>query len=63
MSNYSSMDQSVLDRVVRIATNAAMNGRPVESIIWHPPQNADSNPDGVFFVKCYENLSATDTQP
>ena len=55
------MDQSVLDRAVKLATSAAMNGNPVEQIVWMPPDTASSNPTGSFAVVPAQRQSASET--
>lgn len=57
------MDQEVLDRAVKIATRAALEGRPVARIVWIPPQSAASNPEGVFAVTYSQPLGAADVPP
>ncbi len=44
------MNQSVLEKAVMIATDSAMNGNPIKSIDWMPPQTGASDPDGSFIV-------------
>ena len=57
------MDQDVLDRAVRIATRAAMNGAPLSRIVWIPPQTAASDPGGIFVVAVAERGSVADGEP
>lgn len=57
------MDQSVLDRAVKIATKAAMSGHPVERIVWIPPATAASDPSGAFAVTPCRPLSGSETAP
>ena len=57
------MDQSILDRAVKIATRSALYGNPVERIIWIPPQTAASNPGGSFAIKICEELRAWESAP
>lgn len=57
------MDQSVLDRAVKIATKAAMGGHPVERIVWIPPATAASDPGGAFAVTHCRPLSGSETAP
>jgi len=57
------MDQSVIDRAVSIATQKALNGHPVERIIWIPPTSATHNPGGNFAIYECLSLSAADTPP
>ena len=57
------MDQATIDRAVNIATRAALNGHPVERVIWIPPQSAAHNPAGAFAVQHAPPLSAADTAP
>ena len=40
------MDQSVLDRAVRIATDSAVDGNPIERMVWVPPMTPASDPRG-----------------
>ena len=46
-----------------MATSYAMNGTPVETIQWIPPQSASSNPEGMFYVKFAEPQSGSNTPP
>ena len=55
------MDQGVIDRAVDIATTNALNGHPVERIIWIPPSNSTSSPNGSFVVQYRELLSTTES--
>lgn len=55
------MDQSILDRIVKIATAAAMSGKPVERIVWIPPAIASSGPTGTFITTPCRTLSAANT--
>lgn len=55
------MDQSMLDRAVKIATNSALNGRPVRQIVWIPPTTASSDPGGSFVMVPCRTFSAADT--
>lgn len=57
------MDQTVIDRVVNIATRSALNGCPVKRIVWIPPQSATSSPEGSFSVEYAELLKATENAP
>ena len=57
------MEQSVIDRAVNIATRAALNGHPVERIIWIPPSSARQDAGGSFAVTTCVNLSAAQTPP
>ena len=57
------MDQFVIDRAVNIATRSALNGHPVEQVIWIPPSSATQDSGGAFAVKYCEPLSATQTPP
>ena len=57
------MDQTVLDHAVNIATKAALNGTPVEYIIWIPPTTAAQPASGSFAIKYAEGLSGSDTPP
>jgi hypothetical protein len=63
MMNDPLMDQSVLDRAVRAATKAALNGHPVERIVWIPPASASSDPGGSFVVIYPRPLSGSETAP
>lgn len=40
--------QGIINKAVNIATRAALAGRPVEKVIWIPPQTASSDPRGNF---------------
>ena len=55
--------QTLINRAVRTATRAALNGRPIERIDWVPPQSATEDPTGVFLVNYCGPLSASDTPP
>lgn len=44
------MNQHIIDRAVAIATKAALSGRPVDRIVWVPPETAAGPPDGSFVV-------------
>ena len=55
------MNQTVLDRAVKIATSAAMNGHPVEQIIWMPPDTTSNNPIGSFMVVPAQRQTASET--
>lgn len=57
------MDQSVIDRAVNIATRKALNGHPVERIIWIPPICASQDPRGLFAIKEAEPITASQTAP
>lgn len=57
------MDQSIIDRAVNIATNMALSGNPVRSVIWVPPVSSASDPDGSFYIDPCPSLSASDTAP
>ena len=54
---------SINDKISRMATSYAMNGTPVETIQWIPPQSASSNPDGIFVVKFAYEQSGSSTPP
>lgn len=43
--------QEIIDRAVKIATREAMNGHPVEQVLWIPPQTATQDHYGAFAVK------------
>ena len=57
------MDQSVLDRAVKIATRHAMNGRPVRKITWIPPLTAANDPGGSFLIEEAGSISASQLPP
>jgi len=57
------MNQSVIDRAVNMATRAALNGHPVERIIWIPPTSACQDERGSFAVQICPLLSASQTAP
>ena len=57
------MDQAVIDKAVRIATKMAMDGHPVQRIVWIPSTTAAQAPGGVFVITPAEGLSASDTPP
>jgi hypothetical protein len=56
------MDQSTIDRAVKIATRCAMNGIPVRRVTWIPPQSATSSPNGVFAIE-YEPPHSASERP
>jgi hypothetical protein len=55
--------QSIIDQAVKIATREAMNGRPVERVVWNPPVSATQDSSGSFTIKTYEHKSASDRAP
>jgi len=55
--------QEIIDRAVKIATKAAMNGQPVASITWVPPETPASDPFGSFAVTYVEPLNGADKPP
>lgn len=57
------IDQSILDRAVKIATRYAMHGSPVKSIIWIPPLTAANDPGGSFLIEECGPLSTTQPAP
>lgn len=57
------MDQHTIDRAVKIATKAALSGRPVARVVWVPPQSAANDPHGSFFVEEHITHSVADTPP
>ena len=57
------MDQSVLDKAVKIATKQAMHGRPVRKITWIPPLTAANDPGGIFVIEECGPISATERAP
>jgi len=59
------MNQSIIDRAVKIATSYAIQGTPVERIIWLEPQSACDNPDGSFGIKLcdFSEYSVCDKMP
>lgn len=57
------MEQEIIDRVVKIATNAAMNGTPVKRIIWLESAAATGDRLGAFAVEYYQQVSVTHTPP
>jgi hypothetical protein len=44
------MNQHIINKAVNMATKAAMNGHPVDRILWVPPVTATQDPDGCFVV-------------
>ena len=48
------MNQRILDKAVDMATKAALNGNPVERILWVPPETATQDPDGLFAIEYQE---------
>lgn len=56
------MNQYVLDEAVKIATRCAMNGTPVQRILWVQPSSAASDQIGTFMIFYDEgNISASQT--
>ena len=55
--------QSVIDHAVRIATRAAMNGKPVSRVIWIAPTSPTENASGSFLIEVCRPLSASDRAP
>ena len=55
------MDQAVLDRAVKLATKAALSGKPVARIIWIPPQTGASDSGGSFAVEDAPVYNAAET--
>lgn len=55
------MNQSILDRAVRIATKCALNGNPVARVIWLEPSTASSDPAGVFAIEYARKYSGSET--
>lgn len=45
--------QEIVQRAAMIATNAALNGRPVAAIGWIPPASATQDRTGIFVVREY----------
>ena len=57
------LKQTIIDRAVNIATKSALNGHPVERIIWHPPVSATDDYGGIFIIVPFESRGAADTAP
>lgn len=57
------IDQNIIDIAVKTATRSAMNGDPVERIIWVPPSTAAEDPNGNFLVIYCSPLSGSETPP
>jgi hypothetical protein len=57
------MDQTVIDRAVRTATKAALNGNPVARIVWIPTNTATEDHRGTFVVEYAGPMAATDNPP
>ncbi len=55
--------QDVIDQAVRMATRAAMNGKPVKRIVWVPPTSPTESAVGSFAVEIYKFGSASDRAP
>ena len=53
------MNQSIIDRAVKIATKCAMGGNPVRRIQWVPPSTPSQDPGGVFVIEYEGPLSAS----
>lgn len=53
--------QEIIDIAVKIATRAAMNGKPVASILWCPPTSATEESTGIFIVKYQGRISASES--
>lgn len=54
--------QEIAQRAAMIATNAALNGRPLATIGWIPPVSATQDRTGTFVVREW-NGSASMTPP
>lgn len=63
MARATDMNQETIDEAVRIATRAALNGRPVERIIWIYPRQTTDDPKGSFAVEPYHIRTASETPP
>lgn len=46
--------ESVVYRMVTMATREAMRGNPLKEIKWVPPPTAASDPKGVFVVEAHK---------
>jgi len=57
------LNQTIIDRAVNIATKCALNGHPIERIIWHPPVSATDDYGGIFIIVPFESRGAADTAP
>lgn len=57
------MDQTVIDRAVNIATKAALDGYPVERIVWIPSITLTGSSKGTFAIEYAGPLKATDIPP
>ena len=57
------LTQCRIDRAVSMATKAAMNGNPVERIVWVPATSATQDAVGSFAVMYAGPLSASDRAP
>jgi hypothetical protein len=42
--------QRIIDHVVQISTNAAINGHPIKNIVWVPPSSPTQDEIGTFVV-------------
>lgn len=57
------MNQSTIDRAVRIATRNALKGKPVRRVIWIPPLTVTDDPAGSFMIEFdYSYFEATGNQ-
>lgn len=43
--------QEIVQKAAMIATNAALNGRPLAAIAWIPPVSATQDRSGTFVVR------------
>lgn len=57
------IDQNIIDRAVRIATKAALAGKPVARVVWVPPKSAASDPLGSFYVQEHVFKEVSETLP
>jgi len=55
--------QEIIDRAVKIATKAAMDGHPIAGILWVPPSTAVEDPLGAFAVIPMKPLNGSDKPP
>jgi len=57
------LNQTIIDRAVKTATKSALNGHPVERIIWHPPVSGADDYRGLFIIVPFESRGAANTSP
>ena len=56
-------EQELIDKAVKIATRAAMNGTPLARLLWIPTRSATEGGYGTFVSQVYEWDSVSETLP